>query len=224
MKFSPYAWAKLMYMRDRGECEVGGFGITRADDFLFIEDFVIVKQEVSAVSVLFNDAAVADFFDNQTFEGRKPAQFARTWIHTHPGNSAAPSSVDEETFARVFGNCDFSIMFILARGGQYYARLSFGGQTPGWLDIPVEVDFTQRFPASDHELWAEEYDTNVTECKITSIFDSWPADAFLTHSAEELDDFLEVNAGYTRDELVAMPASEKKRLADEFEREVYQYE
>jgi len=27
LRFSPYAWAKLLYLRDRGDSEVGGFGI-----------------------------------------------------------------------------------------------------------------------------------------------------------------------------------------------------
>ena len=37
---SPYAWAKLIYMRDRGSSEVSGFGISRSeDDPLFIIDF-----------------------------------------------------------------------------------------------------------------------------------------------------------------------------------------
>ena len=39
LRFSPTAWAKLLFFRDRGDCEIGGFGITGADDLLRIEDF-----------------------------------------------------------------------------------------------------------------------------------------------------------------------------------------
>src|SRR5947209_14095353 len=46
---------------------------------------------------------------------RSLEQFARLFMHTHPGNSPQPSATDEETFARVFGRCDWAVMFILAR-------------------------------------------------------------------------------------------------------------
>ena len=55
--------------------------------------------------------------------GLPPERFARIWVHTHPGKSPHPSITDEETFQRCFGNSDWAVMFILARGGQSYARL-----------------------------------------------------------------------------------------------------
>ncbi|MHC4158410.1 MAG: hypothetical protein ACYSSO_04945, partial [Planctomycetota bacterium] len=114
LRFSPTAWAKLLYFRDRTDNEVGGFGITEADDLLYVTDFVTVKQEVTAVSVKFDDDSVADFFDSQVDLGRKPEQFARHWLHTHPGSFAEPSAIDEETFKRVFWACQWAVMFILA--------------------------------------------------------------------------------------------------------------
>ena len=42
LRFSPTAWAKLLFMRDMTDNEVGGFGITQADDLLFVADFVLV--------------------------------------------------------------------------------------------------------------------------------------------------------------------------------------
>ena len=38
LRFLPSAWAKLLFLRDYGDTEVGGFGITAADDLLLIED------------------------------------------------------------------------------------------------------------------------------------------------------------------------------------------
>ena len=35
---SPTAWAKLLFLRDQGETEVGGFGIASPDDLLHVED------------------------------------------------------------------------------------------------------------------------------------------------------------------------------------------
>ena len=122
LRFSPTAWSKLLFFRDHGQTEIGGFGITSSEDLLLVEDFVTVKQEDTAVSVSFDDEAVADFFDAQVDAGRKPEQFARVWCHTHPGECAQPSSVDEETFGRVFGHCQWAVMFVLARDGKTYAR------------------------------------------------------------------------------------------------------
>ena len=118
LRFLPTAWAKLLFFRDRGDTEIGGFGITKADDLLYVEDFVTVEQAATGASISFDDEAVADLFDSQVDAGRKPEQFARIWLHTHPGNSAQPSSTDEETFQRVFGNCQWAMMFVLALGGK----------------------------------------------------------------------------------------------------------
>ena len=87
LRFTPTAWAKLLFFRDRGPTEVGGFAVTGADDLLRVVDFLTIKQDVTIASVAFDDNAVADFFDAQVDAGRKPDQFARIWAHTHPGNS-----------------------------------------------------------------------------------------------------------------------------------------
>jgi hypothetical protein len=161
LRFTPHAWAKLLYMRDSGNTEVGGFGIANPNDLLLIEDFVTVKQTATAASINFDDESVADFFDQQVDEGRQPEQFARCWIHTHPGNYPNPSVVDEETFARVFGGSDFAIMLILANGGDVYARLRFNVGPGGEVLIPVELDYDGMFAGSDHEAWELEYQTNI---------------------------------------------------------------
>jgi len=123
LRFSPTAWAKLIYFRDREDNEIGGFGISKPDDLLFVEDFQTVKQKVTSVSIEFDDSAIADFFDRQVDCGRKPEQFARIWAHTHPADSAEPSMIDEQTFQRVFGDCQWAVLFVLAEGKNVYARL-----------------------------------------------------------------------------------------------------
>jgi proteasome lid subunit RPN8/RPN11 len=161
LRFSPTAWAKLQYFCHRGNTEIGGFGLTSAEDLLLVEDFVTVRQSASGVSVSFDDAAVADFFETQVDCGRRPEQFARLWCHTHPGNSPIPSLVDEETFHRVFGSCDWAIMFIVARGGKTYARLRFNVGPGGQILIPVAVDYRLPFPAADHAAWEAEYQAHI---------------------------------------------------------------
>ena len=140
---------------------MGGFGISPAEDLLLIEDFCLVKQRCTAVTVKFDDEAVADFFDDQVDRGLVPEQFGRIWIHTHPGNSPEPSTTDEETFARCFGSTDWAVMLIVARGGETYARLRFRAGPSGSLQLPVEIDFAQPFPASQEPSWDAEYDTSV---------------------------------------------------------------
>jgi hypothetical protein len=161
LRFTPYAWAKLLYLRDAGRTEVGGFGVANSNDLMLIENFVTVKQTATTASINFDDESVADFFDHQVDEGRQPEQFARCWIHTHPGNCPNPSAVDEETFARVFGGADFAIMLILANGGKVYARLRFNVGPGGEVLIPVEIDYGCAFAASDPEAWELEYQTNI---------------------------------------------------------------
>src|SRR5688572_7481940 len=72
LRLTPYAWAKLLNLRDLGSTEVGGFGISAADDLLLIEDLCLVKQLCSALTVRFDDEAVADYFDQQVDLGLQP--------------------------------------------------------------------------------------------------------------------------------------------------------
>ncbi len=163
LRFSPYAWAKLLYLRDRGGTELGGFGVSAADDLLLVEDLLLVRQYSTAISVRFDDEAVADHFDRQVDSGLAPARFARIWVHTHPGNSADPTATDEETFARCFGNTDWAVMFILSKGGQVSARLQFNIGPRCSMELPVEIDFSWPFPASEHQAWCQEYRASVVE-------------------------------------------------------------
>jgi proteasome lid subunit RPN8/RPN11 len=161
LRFSPTAWAKLLYFRDKSDSEVGGFGITEPDDLLCVREFVTVKQQVTAVSVKFDDEAVADFFDTQVDLGRKPEQFARIWLHSHPGSSPEPSIIDEETFERVFGGCQWAVMFVVAQNNKTYTKLSFNVGPGGQVLIPVEIDYYQDFGPSNQKLWDAEYASNV---------------------------------------------------------------
>ena len=86
LRFSPTAWAKLLYLREADESEIGGFGISAEDDLAYIEDVKLVRQSCTTVSVVFDDRAVADFFDEQIDRGLRPERFARVWVHTHPGD------------------------------------------------------------------------------------------------------------------------------------------
>ena len=161
LRFSPTAWAKCVFFCDCGETEISGFGISEPDNLLCVIDFQTIRQDATVASISLDDQAIADHFDSQVDVGRKPEQFFRLWLHTHPGCSAIPSSVDEETFARVFGQCDWAVMCVLAQQGKTYARLRFNVGPGGNVVIPVCVDYSLPFGQSDHENWDAEYKANI---------------------------------------------------------------
>lgn len=213
LRFNPTAWAKLVFLRDYGDTEVGGFGIAAADDLLYVEDVALVGQACTGMSVAFDDASVADFFDRQVDQGRRIEQFARIWVHTHPGDCPKPSATDEETFSRVFGRNDWAVMFILAQDGQSYARLHFGVGPGGSVMVPVTVDYSRPFSSSDYGAWEEEYLANVQALEPVLVakgsrslvestlagnlglahLEDWPF--FDVHDPEELLDFTEAAYG-----------------------------
>jgi proteasome lid subunit RPN8/RPN11 len=161
LRFTPYAWAKWEFLRDRGPTEIAGFGISALEDSLLVEDLVLIPQQATVTTVAFDDLAVAEFFDEQVDRGLRPEQFARIWLHTHPGHSPQPSGTDEETFAQVFGNCSWAVMAILAQGGDAYARLRCQTGFAVEVETQVAIDFRASFPGSDVETWATEYDACV---------------------------------------------------------------
>ena len=137
----PAAFMKLTYLCQAAGTEVGGFGLSSEADPLVLEDILLVRQECTAVTVVFDDEAVADLIDTMADQGVPPSRCGRVWVHTHPGSSAHPSGTDERTFARCFGGADFSVMLILARGGEWYARLQLTGPVKTAVEIPVELDW-----------------------------------------------------------------------------------
>jgi len=213
LRFSPTAWAKLLYFRDKSDNEVGGFGITNPDDLLSVIDFVPVKQEVTAISVKFDDETVSDFFDTQVDLGRKPEQFARIWLHTHPGMSSEPSAIDEETFSRVFGSCQWAVMFILAEGRKTYANLSFNVGPGGQVLIPIEVDYSQDFGPSEQKAWDAEYIANV---KVTTWLSSFDRNSDKNDQSLDTNDFSDYALPYDFiNELERMEPVERQFILDE---------
>jgi hypothetical protein len=170
VRIAPLAWLKLRMFLHAEEVEVGGFGVSSAEDLLYIEDFIAPKQFVTAVTVELDDDAVADHFDRCADAGISPARAGRCWIHTHPAMSPQPSLTDEQTFERVFGACDWAAMIIVARGSATYCRLRFNVGPGGEVLLPLEVDW-ERFADDllDHEGkldelisgWLDEFGKNV---------------------------------------------------------------
>jgi hypothetical protein len=212
LRFTPYAWGKLLYFRDKDNTEIGGFGITETDDLLLITDFVTVKQNVSGVSVSFDDNAVADFFDWQVDIGRRPEQFARYWLHTHPGDSPEPGLTDEETFKRVFGNCNWAVLFILAQDDSTYARLSFNTGPNAQVLLPVNIDYTKEFKGTDFSAWDREFKENINPTVLATLNTQSQYDIFdydepvlPTDWLEEFEKMEPAERQFILDELAARP-------------------
>ena len=208
-------------MRDVTDNEVGGFGITEADDLLFVTDFTLVKQKVTSISVSFEDESVSNFFEDQVEAGRKPQQFARIWLHTHPGNSSEPSCTDESTFERVFGNCDWSVMCIVAQDNGTYARLRFSAGPGGEVKIPVCIDYSYEFDAADFEVWKQQYEANVIEDNVYSFSGKGKKDNARQENETDIfgdNDFDETSI-FTNDDLL-----DEIDLMDPMEREVFMEE
>jgi len=170
LTFAPLAWLKLQYFCHAAPTEIGGFGITAENDLLHVLEFVTVRQRVSAVTVRFDDQAIADFFDQSIDRGLRMEQFARIWMHTHPGDSVEPSTVDEATFARSFGSCHWALMFILGRTGRTYARLTMRVGPGASLELPTAVDWSawptclaqgKELLQTEMAQWQREYEQNI---------------------------------------------------------------
>lgn len=209
LTFSPYAWAKLLFMRDQSNNEVGAFAIASNDELLHITDLVIVKQVVSGASVSFDDEGVADFFDAQVLLERKPVEFASIWVHTHPGNCAKPSLTDYETFDRVFGVTNWAVMFILAQGGDTSCELRFNTGPKASLELPITINYSKPFPAADFSAWEKEYKANVSVHTYTYSY-SKPISDYTPKSAqfpawEERAEALDYDLQYDVDDSFTVP-------------------
>lgn len=183
LTFAPLAWLKLQFFCHSGNTEIGGFGITAESDPLYVEEFVTVRQRTSAMTVEMEDEAVANYSDDCVDRGLHPQNYLRIWCHTHPGSSPDPSCVDEETFARVFGTCDWAVMFILSRTDNTYARLAFNVGPGAAVPLPVSVDWatwpeitSDYFSMADLTIeWETEFAANIHSME--KLLPSTPRDA-----------------------------------------------
>jgi len=168
LMFSPYAWAKLMWMRDHGPTEVGGFFLFDSPYSFRVVDLLMCKQTCNSAHVEFDDMGLALMLEDLVFEKKIDQRcWKGMWWHTHPGDSAQPSGTDEQTFREKFGELELAMMFILARGGQTTCRLR-ANVGPGLAhELDVRMDYSKPFPGSAEDAWLQEYDTHVVKPSYT---------------------------------------------------------
>ena len=163
LKFTPYAWSKLIWMRDKGNTEVAGFCVTATNDPLLVTDFNLIKEKCTIASFDLDTNDLAEYQDLMLDTGLAMWQSVRILAHTHPGNSPHPSPADEENFERAFGAPDWAIMLIVAKNGETYCRLKVNVGPGITKQLKVTVDFSQEFRGSEHKNWENEYKLKVRQ-------------------------------------------------------------
>lgn len=163
LRFTAYAWAKLIWMRDRGETEVAGYAITGTEDPLLVTDFVLVKQKCTEVTFDLDPEDGVEHAERMMDAGFMPWQTQNILCHSHPSNCPRPSLTDEENFKSAFSHPNWAIMFIIAKGGQTYCRLKIN-TAPGVIKLlKIEVDYSVPFEGSKEDEWNTEYTEKVTK-------------------------------------------------------------
>lgn len=159
LRFTQYAWRKLIWMRDRQKKEVAGWAVTDPDDNLLVRDIAILPQIVTYATFDFDKQGMSDYTVRRVREGMQPNQFLRVWIHTHPGESAEPSTKDLETFRRDLAEYEWQVMFIIGETGKYTCtmRLRLENGLVAETALPVEMHMD---PAHVEE-WEKEFKENV---------------------------------------------------------------
>lgn len=193
LRFSPKAWAKFQWFRDRGDTEISGFGISKKEEPLYVVDFLTVLQKASSASIEFDDEALNKFLKHMVEEQEyHPSEVLRIWLHTHPGASASPSGTDMSTFRDVFGGSDWSLMVILAKGGECKAKVRFNVGPACEIELKTQVDLNPPFDGitqDDYEAWEKEYEKNI-------LVRSWGTTG--GYSSYEVQGGMYSNGGYSR--------------------------
>lgn len=162
-RFSPYAFQKVIYMRDKGGTEVSGFCITDSHAKDLVVDFQLVKQTCTSVTTDMDKDGLSDFIETMADQDISPGECMRVWLHTHPGSSPSPSGTDEKTFEGLMEKYPYIVMLIIAKGGAQFGRIGFTQGCGGYADVDWEVDWTIPGEAVDFDEWDAEYEAFVHE-------------------------------------------------------------
>jgi len=163
LRFTPYAFAKLSFLRDYGDTEIGGFGVCETDDPLLVTDVHLPVQDCTSTTVELDGESLLAYRAQCRKGGIDEKHSFRIWIHTHPEMPAQPSGTDESTFSELFDSTEWGIMAILSKTKDTYVRVRYGGDGPtANAELDWEVDYTVEFNGSDIESWIDEYNAAVT--------------------------------------------------------------
>ncbi len=197
LRFTPYAWSKLLYMQAAGDTEVAGYCVTATEDPLLVTDFILIKQQCTSVTFDLDTNDVVEYTERMIDAEIPPWACMNILAHTHPGCSPSPSTDDEDNFKRAFSHPDWAIMFIVAEDGSTYCRLKINTAPGVEKLLKVGVDFSQNFSASNHLSWNEEYEAKITKTKFRMTGKGKAVDDthayLLSNMADEYDRWVEDN-------------------------------
>lgn len=187
LRFTPYAYGKLIWMRDRGPTEVAGYCTTGTDDPLLVTDLRLIKQKCNPIYFELDPDDTVEDVERTLDMGLSPWATHNLLFHSHPGNSPHPSGNDEENFKKAFAHPNWAIMLIIARDGSTYCRLKINTAPGVEKLLKVMVDWSVPFEASNTKAWEEEYKDKV----VVEKYDTVPINSttnnteFMTPSMED---------------------------------------
>jgi hypothetical protein len=168
IRFTAYAFAKMLYLREKGSTEISGFALTDENDPYLIIDFLLPKQECTGVTTEMTSEGIVELFDKLSGPakfnglGLSPSRYGRIWIHTHPGFSSEPSGTDWSTFKGTFGDKEWSIMFVFSSEREATCMLQIQALPDAHFRIPWEISWEHPFAGTNYAEWDKEYDDKVT--------------------------------------------------------------
>ena len=138
---SPDLYAKLRYMCANTENEVAGWGYAHDPEHpMQLSDIFMPPQYNSVAYVEMDDDALNKYLISMMQKGHTPEQTMRVWIHTHPGSSATPSSVDWNTLRRLSSDLPWASMFIMSKEGSMTCNTQHV-KAPRTVQTQVLVDY-----------------------------------------------------------------------------------
>lgn len=154
LRIEDHAFLTFVHFRDYKPDEVTMFGITKADDPLYVTEFALVKQKVNPASSDCDPEGMDDHICKYLSKGVLPLNSERIWFHSHPmtgENSANPSIKDMSTWNDNDNkHKNFMVMGILSKSGHMTCKLRIKGNASSIVaglnselsyeqDIPVEI-------------------------------------------------------------------------------------
>ncbi len=132
-------WKRLLAYIDACPMEVGGLGtIERQDGKLVVTDVFLLDQEVSGVSTVLDQTAVAKFLVGWVRDGKDPS-ILRFWWHSHADMAVFWSETDMETI-RQFTQGNWLVSLVGNRRRETRTRITTNEPFPFAIDVvPVEV-------------------------------------------------------------------------------------
>lgn len=100
LTLDPSVIRQLVYLSDKNNVEVGGFGLSNGDP-LHITSLYMPQQVVGFASVDFPEEGLNEFVTEMTAQEAHIDSYLRVWIHTHPSTDNHPSTVDVEHFEKL---------------------------------------------------------------------------------------------------------------------------